>query len=522
VNECPGAQRNDCYGVPKACFKETQKQAVERIMQSKPRCCPICKTKLRFLERHAACPICGMKPIVYLKEKRPNDYTTEEILQEYIDRNPPPDQDCLDCPVSSEKEGDICPNRSEDLPECCPCKERVCRCRCKLGKVCAYCRVRNACDVIDLRTWDPDKNRRLLTQPVDLDKACDPPPDEEEEKRPFLERVFSEMKDIYRIDEDKDAICKEKEEKFKKAETLKQSFRPKLGEYQSYNQTSTSCKEIKEICRRLRGMQIQSGKRSRGTKVQCGERLRGGGIQCVKRKKFCTGVFPKPIRTIDYCKSVKPTYKVPDCKYKINIPGLPRCGKCNPLGCLPCKRRKRHPCGTIKYDYCSIRRPKPENTRHYPCYGIKPKIPCTMGWLWTSDPASKKGWKPGRISKMVKMYMKYFLRDFRNDTVIVSRYCYPKEKRKPKKRCLLDQQTTLHISKKNHEYHVTFKPLKDPKDIPTEVEPHRDMRPVCVTLTKEPFKVELGKLKRCLKDMRFKKCKCRPRTLNSKLNKFSL
>ncbi|XP_068152398.1 LOW QUALITY PROTEIN: uncharacterized protein [Drosophila tropicalis] len=141
------------------------------------------------------------------------------------------------------------------------------------------------------------------------------------------------------------------------------------------------------------------------------------------------------------------------------------------------------------------------------------KIPCHMGWMWTKSSMSRfKKWKPGAIGKPIRGLMSYFLKDFPVDTICLSRYhCRSKKTRKESdanEEESLEQHPTLHISKKNGEYIITLRPLKDPRALAVCANPYADMKPVVFRITKDPKAVKMRELKIGLKDRGFPPCTC--------------
>ncbi|EDW84418.1 uncharacterized protein Dwil_GK13152 [Drosophila willistoni] len=141
------------------------------------------------------------------------------------------------------------------------------------------------------------------------------------------------------------------------------------------------------------------------------------------------------------------------------------------------------------------------------------KIPCHMGWMWTKSSMSRfKKWKPGAICKPIRGLMSYFLKDFPVDTICLSRYhCRSKKTRKESDASEeenLEQHPTLHISKKNGEYIITLRPLKDPKALAVCANPYADMKPVVFRITKDPKAVKMRELKTGLQDHGFPLCTC--------------
>ncbi|XP_026846729.1 uncharacterized protein LOC6595050 [Drosophila persimilis] len=152
---------------------------------------------------------------------------------------------------------------------------------------------------------------------------------------------------------------------------------------------------------------------------------------------------------------------------------------------------------------------------HAHCFDGDSKVPSHMGWLWTAHPLAKKpGWRPGAIRRSIRELMRYFLKDYPVDTIPVSKYMtYYNHKPPPpadyeEKPEDLVQVPTLHIEKKNDEFIITLRPLKDTETLKRSANPYVNMKPVQFRIVKNPLLKEVRDLKRCLKSMGFSKCSC--------------
>ncbi|ALC46248.1 Ppi1, partial [Drosophila busckii] len=157
----------------------------------------------------------------------------------------------------------------------------------------------------------------------------------------------------------------------------------------------------------------------------------------------------------------------------------------------------------------------PRMNKHDKCYEVPHSVPAHMGWLWTEFPLAQiRGWRPGAIRRSIRELMSYFLKDFPLDTIPVSKYMsYIKQNRPPKGPPPenlegVQQQPTLHIEKKNDEYIITLRPLKDAATLARSANPYANMKPVQFRIVKNPLLKQIRDLKRCLKNMGFSKCKC--------------
>ncbi|XP_043071016.1 uncharacterized protein LOC122322513 [Drosophila grimshawi] len=152
---------------------------------------------------------------------------------------------------------------------------------------------------------------------------------------------------------------------------------------------------------------------------------------------------------------------------------------------------------------------------HAHCYEYESKVPAHMGWLWTHNPlAQHPGWRPGAIRRSIRVLMGYFLKDFPVDSMPISKYkSYHNQKpakpdnhsEKPED---LVQVPTLHIEKKNDEYIITLRPLKDAASLKRAANPYAKMKPVQFRIVKNPQLKQVREMKRCLKKMGFSKCTC--------------
>ncbi|KAH8388606.1 hypothetical protein KR093_011142, partial [Drosophila rubida] len=152
---------------------------------------------------------------------------------------------------------------------------------------------------------------------------------------------------------------------------------------------------------------------------------------------------------------------------------------------------------------------------HEHCHQDEHKVPAHMGWLWTQSPlAQRPGWRPGAIRRSIRELMSYFLKDFPVDSIPLSKYMSyhrnkPRVEEEPGETIEdLVQVPTLHIEKKNDEYLITLRPLKDAETLKLSANPYANMKPVQFRIVKSPLLKQMRELKRCLKQMGFSKCKC--------------
>lgn len=125
-----------------------------------------------YLPKLAACPNCCYKPVPHFKEKPYDDsQDAEQVLKELHD-DPPSETYSLD--------------------------PKKCRCTCKVGinKLCAHCRIRKLCEHI----FQPPASKE---EDIPESKSSEVNCVSSSDNRPFLTRIFSELKDIYDIEESK-------------------------------------------------------------------------------------------------------------------------------------------------------------------------------------------------------------------------------------------------------------------------------------------------------------------------------
>lgn len=166
----------------------------------------------------------------------------------------------------------------------------------------------------------------------------------------------------------------------------------------------------------------------------------------------------------------------------------------------------------FSYNYRAVRKYPGTKVGHKTCingFAGRKNVPSHMGWLWNVEATGiRAGWKPGAIRKPIKELMKYFLKDFPADTLRVSQYSYRKTGNSKDECEDLVQKPTLHICKKNAEYYITLRPLKDPESLKECADPYLNMKPIQFRITENPLLTEKRKLKQCLKEMGFNKCTC--------------
>ncbi|XP_037824353.1 uncharacterized protein LOC119612613 [Lucilia sericata] len=427
VNVIPSS--SDSYRMPLYCPSDNRdftaknirqmahKNSPPDIVENEPeslRHCPLCKENMTFLPKLAACPNCCYKPEPYFEEKLYNDtQTADQILNEFQDKlhnnNDPSSSD-------TNLNG-----------------QQKCRCTCKYGanKPCAHCRIRKLCEHI-FQPAPPMTNNDGVVEAKSSEVYC-----ASSDNRPFLTRIFSELKDLYEIEDVKkkefvpDERCERELNKEKKQSKLKNEKKEEVK-----NEENEVEKEVSKP------------------------------KKCKKRKK----------------RSLKPASE------------------------LAVKSRL--------YDYQLVRPNVTAQISHKTCingFAGRKNVPPNMGWLWNSQNRGK--WKPGAISKPIKELMRYFLKDFPADTLLVSQYSYRKASKSKNTKISSDntqlvQKPTLYIHKKNGEYIITMRPLKPLEILKDSADPYENMKPIQFRIVKNPQLEAIRNLKKCLKEMGFKKCTC--------------
>lgn len=160
--------------------------------------CPVCKENLSWLPKLACCPKCGYKPVPVIEEK-PYDtqLTADQILQEYLKKH---SSETTTASVDGHK--DTC-----DMKEKCHDDQKECHCTCKGGnKLCAHCRIRKLCEdifhsksrnSIEIAAEDCGKCEQKDSDAYNICRSSS------RDCRPYLARVFSELRDLYDIKDPK-------------------------------------------------------------------------------------------------------------------------------------------------------------------------------------------------------------------------------------------------------------------------------------------------------------------------------
>ncbi|KAH8383533.1 hypothetical protein KR009_009221, partial [Drosophila setifemur] len=165
------------------------------------RYCPVCLCSMSWLPKYMPCPQCKTQPRIVLEGHPTRELTADDVMAEILVKPEaqPGAEDFCTHPCSDKlKEHREEHPQSDD--ECIPC-----RCTCKEGLMCAHCRTREICaDIFYREPVDELKTRNTI-------KAPDPGstedfcviPKSEDDFRPYLSRVFSEMNSLYRLHDSK-------------------------------------------------------------------------------------------------------------------------------------------------------------------------------------------------------------------------------------------------------------------------------------------------------------------------------
>ncbi|XP_017023714.3 uncharacterized protein [Drosophila kikkawai] len=154
------------------------------------RFCPVCLYPMSWLPRYTPCPSCNTRPRPVQKAEK--QMTANEIVAEQLVRPKAPRVVEEFCKTPCEDKCQPMVNFDSDT-ECPPG-----RCTCKDGNFCTHCRIRKLCQDI----FDEDEVKK---QAQKLGRYPQPRstedfaliPDPEDDDRPYLARVFSEMKNLY-------------------------------------------------------------------------------------------------------------------------------------------------------------------------------------------------------------------------------------------------------------------------------------------------------------------------------------
>ncbi|KAH8417642.1 hypothetical protein KR222_003480 [Zaprionus bogoriensis] len=144
------------------------------------RFCPVCLASMSWLPKFAACPKCGLKPMPLPPEKNPEASSSDAIIRKYLVKQSNSCQQAK--PQKEEKDNN-----------------ETCRCTCKFNKLCAHCRVRKAIAEMNINFRQaelPPRSTVVLGEQGSDEDLC-AMNEQSTVSRPFLARVFSELRDLY-------------------------------------------------------------------------------------------------------------------------------------------------------------------------------------------------------------------------------------------------------------------------------------------------------------------------------------
>ncbi|XP_058815267.1 uncharacterized protein LOC131678868 [Topomyia yanbarensis] len=149
---------------------------------------------------------------------------------------------------------------------------------------------------------------------------------------------------------------------------------------------------------------------------------------------------------------------------------------------------------------------------HRECVHRGNPVPPHMGWQWNvSTPGIgriRKGWRPGAVRKPIKELMRHFLVSYPLDNIPVSRKGTRKLNVAENDADPAKQEPTLQIEKRNGEYVIVMKPLKDSKTLKSAQDPYLSCPPIRLKLAKDPNVGKLYQLRNALKVKGFTLCGC--------------
>lgn len=178
--ECARDARLKAGGRSEATDQDFDMKSIISLKQEiyiQPRTCPICFTDISYLPKYGTCPKCCYKPTPLIKEVPYNEeLTAGDILAEWGPNS------TKKRPTASIK------NKCDILLEN--------RCKCSAGKICAFCRIQNKCCNILGKTWNEAKLKKECIKTEKDWEICN---ESDKDERPHLQRVISELTDLYNI-----------------------------------------------------------------------------------------------------------------------------------------------------------------------------------------------------------------------------------------------------------------------------------------------------------------------------------
>lgn len=169
------------------------------------RFCPVCLHRLSWMPKYAPCPRCLTKARPVLEGHLRKILTAEEIMAEQLKKPVPPPgaEDFCSRPCDTalrqknarDRNGTDQQDPGSD-EECAPC-----RCTCREGNFCAHCRIREMCaDIFNKESPELIKKHSTVRppEPGSSEDFC-VIAQSEDDYRPYLTRVFSQLNDLYKL-----------------------------------------------------------------------------------------------------------------------------------------------------------------------------------------------------------------------------------------------------------------------------------------------------------------------------------
>uniref|UniRef100_A0A6P4FNX1 Uncharacterized protein LOC108053313 n=1 Tax=Drosophila rhopaloa TaxID=1041015 RepID=A0A6P4FNX1_DRORH len=173
------------------------------------RFCPVCLYSMSWMPKYTPCPRCNTKARPVLEGHREKVLTADEIVAEQLvkPKQLTESEEFSEKPcqgailhikkIKKKKKtglGDPVPDSDTD-EECPPC-----RCTCTVGKICAHCRIGKLCEDIfegkSKKETTMQKSAEVPQPTFDEDFCVITEPIDD---RPYLSRVFSELKSLYNM-----------------------------------------------------------------------------------------------------------------------------------------------------------------------------------------------------------------------------------------------------------------------------------------------------------------------------------
>lgn len=164
-------------------------------------------------------------------------------------------------------------------------------------------------------------------------------------------------------------------------------------------------------------------------------------------------------------------------------------------------------------------------------------VPSYMGWNWNTDITGicrvsclkinffpsynlkicikmftqiKKGWRPGAIPKKIKEIMCHFLSPCPCDTLPVTKKLLKNKTNEEKmdEPCDIQQKPTLSVQKKDGDYLITMRPLKNTADLRNEPNPYLTAKPIKFKISRRAEEKKCDEIRALVNKKGFRKCTC--------------